>query len=403
MIFEHKNTPEPKPFDASLLPRELPAFLSHEPNWQLMEDAVQASSKYKNILVIGHGGSITSFKAIFYGLIEQTNKLAWFLSTVDPDYIGWLKTQLKPEDTLVIAITKSGENTTQIEALMQFLEYPLMLVTGKGSPVSEISKKLNVTEIEHPEIGGRYTAFTEVALLPAAICGLDAKAIFAAGRATHQTFSSENDAWKAASVLQQLEQQGYVDVFMPIYDYLLTMIAPLITQLAHESYGKDGKGQTFAAFEAPESQHHTNQRFFGGPKNMVGFFVGVEAPRRRLETHVPESIADIKFKSSTLSFINGIPLDRAMDFEREATMEDAEANNIPIVSLTLTQRNNESIAQYIAFWQMFAVYGALLRGVNPFDQPQVEASKKLSFEKRLAYKKWHLAKCHCERSEAISR
>jgi glucose-6-phosphate isomerase len=203
----------------------------------------------------------------------------------------------------------------------------------------------------------------------------------------HQKFSQENDAWKAASISYELEAKGYSEIFMPIYDYLLGMTSPLITQLCHESFGKDGKGQTIVAYEAPESQHHTNQRFFGGPKNMIGFFIGVEAPRRKVETHVPEALANISLKSETLAVINGLPLDRAMDFEREATMEDAEEHGIPTLSLMLTQRNSESIAAYIAFWQLFAVYAALLRAVNPFDQPQVEASKKLSFEKRLAFKK----------------
>jgi glucose-6-phosphate isomerase len=386
MEIKFHNTPEPKVFDASLLPSEAPTFLRHEPNWQAIEALVPTYQQYKNILVIGHGGSVTSFKALYYGLIEQSRKVAWFLSTVDPDYIGWLKIQLQPENTVVVAVSKSGETVTQLEALMQFLNYPLVFVTCKGSPLSEIAQKIGAAEIEHPNIGGRYTGFSEVGLVPAALCGFDCRALFSAGRAVHQKFQSENNAWKVASVLHLLEQKGYVDVFMPVYDYLLDMSAPLITQLCHESFGKDGKGQTFVAFQAPESQHHTNQRFFGGPKNMLGFFIGVEAPRHRLETHVPESLADIQLKSETLSLINGIPLDRAMDFEREATMEDAIIHNIPVVSLVLNQRNNESIAQFIAFWQLFAVYASLLRGVNPFDQPQVEASKKLSFEKRLKYR-----------------
>lgn len=386
MQIKYFNCPEPQKFDAGMLPKERPAFLNYEPNWEKMAQVALHYQDKKNILVIGHGGSITSFQAIYYGLIENSSKVAWFLNTIDPDYIGWIKTQIKPEDTVVVAISKSGETVTQLEALMQFLEYSLVVVAGPDTPLWQIGEKLSATLVEHPPIGGRYTAFTEVALLPAAICGLDVKAIFNAGRAVHDKFDAENEAHAAASVLYQLEQKSFVDVFMPVYDYLLEMSTPLIVQLCHESFGKDGRGQTYAAFLAPESQHHTNQRFFGGPQNMAGYFIGVDSSRRRLETNVPEQLRDIVLKSKTLDVLSGIPLDRSLDFEREATIEDAASKNIPVIDHVLHQRNNESIGEFVAFWQLFAIYSSLLRKVDPFDQPQVEVSKKISFEKRIGYK-----------------
>jgi len=387
MEIKYFNSPEPEKFDASILPGERPLFLDYEPAWAEIEALAGKFDDKKNLLLIGHGGSVTSFQAMYYGLIENSKKVVWSLSTIDPDYIGWLKTQLKPSDTVVVAVSKSGETVTQLEALMQFLDFPLVVVAEEGNPLWQIGERLSATLFKHPAVGGRFTAFTETGLVPAALCGLDIKAIFNAGRAIHKSFDKENDAYKVASVLWQLEQKGYVDVFMPIYDYLLEMSKSLIVQLCHESFGKDGKGQTILASMAPESQHHTNQRFFGGPKNMVGYFIGVDSSINRLETHVPENLRDIVLKSETLEVLSGIPLDRALDFEREATIEDAVAKNIPVISHVLHQRNSESIGEFIAFWQLLAVYSALMRSVNPFDQPQVEASKKISFQKRLDQKK----------------
>jgi glucose-6-phosphate isomerase len=386
MQLEFFNTPKPKEFDQNLLPSEDPGFLSYEPNWEAVKSAVDTNAKYKNILVIGHGGSITSFLGIYGAFKDKAGKKAYFLSTVDPDYIYELKQELKPEDTLVIAISKSGETTTQIEALLQFTDYPMLFVTGKGSSLEKIAGKLNAQVLEHPSIGGRYTAFTEVGVLPAALAGLPIKEMHRGAEEMYALYKKDNLAWRAASVMWQLEQQGFVDVFLPFYSRGLFGFSNLIVQLCHESFGKEGRGQTYAAFEAPESQHHTNQRFFGGIKNMAGFFVSQNNFNHPAETKVPPAIQSVEMKGQHLFVLNKIPLEKSMQFELEATMEDAKIHSIPLVHLSITQASPKEVGMFIAFWQTYAVYSSLLRKVDPFDQPQVENSKVISFNKRLGYK-----------------
>ena len=386
MKLKFHNSPEPEKFATDLLPKELPAFLTYEPDWQKMEAAVLKYSHIKNILVIAHGGSLTGFYGLYESLKSLATKKAYFLQTVDPDYIHELKLVLSPEDTLVIPISKSGENSTQIEAFLQFQEYPLLFVTGEGSPLYHIAETLGKDIFIHPVIGGRYTGFTEVLLLPALLCGLPAKEFFEGGREVHKTFSLQNDAWHMASVFWQLEKKGFVDVFMPFYSHYLFPWNLVIVQLCHESFGKDGKGGTYLAFEAPESQHHTNQRFFGGIKNMAGLFLGVESFTNKLQTHVTQNLANITFKSESVKTLDTIPLDQSLRFELEGTLEDASGQGTPCVSLTLPKVESRSVGEFLAFWQLYAVYSSLLRNVDPFDQPQVEASKALSFQKRQSYK-----------------
>ncbi len=309
------------------------------------------------------------------------------MSTTDPDYISELKQRLNPKDTLVLAISKSGETTTQIEALLQFADYPLLFITDENSPLAQIGKKLGAQIIDHPPIGGRFTGFTEVALLPALLCGLDARGIYEGGRSILKLYKEDNPAWQAASVLWQLEQDGYTDVFMPFYSHELFPMSAVIVQLCHESFGKAGKGQTYAAFEAPESQHHTNQRFFGGKKNIAGFFISQEHFHHHLKTQVSAALKDIEIKGRPLATIDGIPLEYSMRAEREGTIEDARQNGIPLIHLLLEQVDESELGQFLAFWQLYAVYSSLLRSVDPFDQPQVEASKIISFKKRLEFKK----------------
>ncbi len=385
MKLEFYNCPKPQEIGSVKLP-EAPGFVNYLPDFDEMAKLAKGYEKYKNILVIGHGGSITSFYGFYYALKYQAKKQAYFLSTVDPDYIAELKSLLKPEDTLVMAISKSGETITQIEILSQFLEFPLLFVTGKSSPLRAMAEKLNAKIIMHPPIGGRYTGFTEVGLLPAEIIGLDVKGLYEGAKNFYHLYKKDNLAFHAASIFWQLEQKGFADVFMPFYTHNLFPLSSVIVQLCHESFGKDGKGQTYFAHEAPESQHHTNQRFFGGIKNICGFFTSVDNFKNNLVSIFPPQIHSVQLKGHALFDVNKIPLKEAMEYEFRGTFEDARIQGIPLAHLSVTALTSQEVGSLLAFWQLFAVYSSALRGVDPFNQPQVESSKKISFNKRLAYK-----------------
>ncbi len=297
-----------------------------------------------------------------------------------------MKQELKPETTLVISISKSGENISQLESMASFMDYPLLVITGKSSPLRAIAEKLEAEIIDHPPIGGRYTGLTEVALLPSGICGIDIKGLHEGAKDIYSQFQKENLAWKAASVMWQLEQKGFVDVFMPFYSHNLFAMGNLIVQLCHESFGKEGKGQTYLTSEAPESQHHTNQRFFGGTKNICGFFVSSENFLHPATNAYPAKIHSIQIKNRVFFDINKIPLEKSLGFELTGTLENARIKSIPLAHLSISNFTAREIGQFAAFWQLYAVYASLLRNVDPFNQPQVEDSKNISFNKRLAFK-----------------
>ena len=386
MKLEYFNYPKWEELEPGILPKN-PTFLNYTPDFRMLRDFASAYSHYPNLLVIGHGGSVTSFYGFYNALKYQAKKQAYFLSTVDPDYITELKKELSPQNTLVVAISKSGENTTQIEMLSQFVDFPLIIVTEQSSPLEEIAKNLKAKVVTHPPIGGRYTGFTEVGLLPAALCGLNVKELFEGAQKFYYLYEKENLAWQAASVFYQLEQKGFVDVFMPFYSHNLFALSPLIVQLCHESFGKVGKGQTYFAHEAPESQHHTNQRFFGGRKNICGFFTSSgNFNVHDLSSNYTEPVEKVKIKNASFADINHIPLAKSLEAECLGTIEDARINSIPLAHMTVADFSSVEIGSLTAFWQMYAVYASVLRQVDPFDQPQVENSKKISFGKRLEYK-----------------
>ncbi|HMQ01943.1 MAG TPA: hypothetical protein PKD79_02645 [Candidatus Doudnabacteria bacterium] len=381
MQIKFYNTPEPQEFDADLN-QDKPNFIEYRPDFVLLDKLARKYSSKKKLIVIGHGGSITTFAGLYGALKTKSTKQVFLVSTNDPDYLSEVKAKTDPSDTLVVAVSKSGETVTQLEALFQFIDYPLLVVTGVAGPLAEMAHKLNAEIVVHPPIGGRFSGFTEAALVPAALCGFDVEKIYDGGQTWLKRFNENNPAYEAASIFWQLEEQGIADVFMPVYSSRLFPFSNLIVQLCHESFGKEGKGQTYFAHEAPESQHHTNQRFFGGRKNIAGWFIGSHKSQTDLQTAVPEKLQDVPLKEQTLLTLDSIPLQDALSFEREATIDDAKLNNIPCVDMQLEEISEHHLGELIAFWQMFAVYSALLRGVNPFDQPQVEASKKISFARR---------------------
>ena len=98
------------------------------------------------------------------------------------------------------------------------------------------------------------------------------------------------------------------------------------------------------------------------------------------------AVQSIQMKGHHLADIDKIPLEKDMDFEVQGTMEDARIQGIPLAQLSVATFSPHEIGALVAFWQLFAVYSAALRKVNPFDQPQVENSKNISFNKRLAFK-----------------
>ena len=385
MKLEFYNCPQPEEFNKALI-KDAPAFLDYRPDFSKIHSITEEYKKYKNIVVIGHGGSITSLQGMYYALHQFSTKHLYIVSTIDPDYIAELKKSIHPQNTLVIAISKSGETVTQIEALLQFAEFPLLAITSSMGPLLDVAKQLLGRVVLHPPIGGRFSGMTEVALLPAAICGLEVEAIYNGAQVWYKQFADNNAAYQAASILRQLEDRGTVDVFMPIYDSHLFPLSSLIVQLCHESFGKDGEGQTYFTHHAPESQHHTNQRFFGGRKNIAGWFMATDQPLTDAITTVPKGLQNIPLKDNHMLALDGIPLSAALRAEMYGTLEDARLQNIPVIAQSIPQRTPQEVGGLIAFWQLYAVYSALLRNVDPYNQPQVENSKKISFAKRLQQK-----------------
>ena len=369
-----------------ILKGDVPVFAKYKPDIKSIKKVASKYKSKKNIIVIGNGGSITSFD--YYVRALGSPKNCYVVSTMEPDFLRNVKMRCKPFETVIIVVSKSGNTVGVIESLMYFKGYKdvVVITENKESAIKAIQEKKGYDYIEHPVVGGRYSGFTPSGLLPAAIAGVDIDAVWKGAKSAYTKYSikrQSNDAMKVANIFYELDKKGYNEIFMPIYSSKLEGSINILMQLMHESCGKNGKGQTMIATFAPESQHHTNQRFFGGKKNMVGCFVVDEQDDSKTLVDIPKTLQKIKLRDGTLADLTGNSYQKALSAEFIGTREDTIANKIPNIVLNIGKVSPESLGSYLAFWHYVTVYTCMLNKVDPFNQPQVENSKLISYKLRL--------------------
>ncbi len=361
----------------------IPKFHTHKVDFKAIDRIAKKYSRFKNYIILANGGSRTSSYA-FYHLGSKKN--FEFISTMEPDALLSIAKRYKRKDTLIMPISKSGTNVCPLEAMFFFIskKYSILPITSKNSVLSIIAQRMNYDIVIHPDIGGRFSGRTTCGLLPAKLMGLNIKKINKGAlsmykRCSPQTPFDKNPALIISNYLYQMELKGFTDVFLAVYSFKLTGFIPLIVQLMHESFGKEGKGMTFFGDLGPEMQHHTNQRFYGGRKNIVGMFIGVEK-HEKLKIKVPKQLRDITIRNGSLNDLNNLNLGDALSYELKANLLEMKRLKIPRIYISIDRADEYTFGEFLGLIQYIAVYSSVLRNVNPYDQPEVEHSKAVSFD-----------------------
>ncbi len=364
----------------------VPEFAKTEPDMERIQEAAD-DHDFENLVVIGNGGSITSFRAYLYAFFPETDIDVRLVTTMDPDYLNRLSRELDPEETLVMPISKSGQTASVIESLLFFIKrgYDVFAVTSDNDgALKQVVERQDYGWIEHPEVGGRFTGALETALVPAAFAGLEVSEIWEGAEEMYGMVSPKeqyNPALNLASAFYDAERDGYENVFAAFYSTRMFGFYPLLVQLMHETVCKEGEGQTFSGDLGPEYQHHTNQRIFGGRADMMPAFFRTE--NHEHETiEVPEELRDVKLRDRDLGDLDGKSLQDSLLAEYEGVKQALDEEDTPNVTVTLTDLSFQGAGKLVAFLQYLAVYSAWLRDVDPFTQPDVEKSKSTGFEQR---------------------
>jgi len=369
--------------------QDKPSFATYTEDIPSIKRTIAKHADKRNLILIGNGGSNTSFYAFYKSLYRYScsDKDVHIVKTMEPHYLRYLQDRCSKEETLVMPVSKSGTTIGVLESLFAFPTYPILAVTSENdATLHNLVKSWGIDMVRHPDIGGRFSGTTSCAYTPSALLGIDVEGIDRGAKDMYARCApdvgfDDNPALQLSVALFYAEIKGYKDIFLPIYSTKLSGFLPLIVQLIHESTCKSGRGQTVFGDFAPESQHHTNQRFFGGYKDVFGVFITVkDFEDGEYRISVPDNAKGIGYKDVDLGILDGLKFRDALDFEFQGVLKHTEDQNIPHATISVDKIEPHSVGELLAFWQYVAVYSSWLRGVNPYDQPEVEFSKKHTFE-----------------------
>ncbi|HEY9746046.1 MAG TPA: glucose-6-phosphate isomerase [Oculatellaceae cyanobacterium] len=373
--------------------------------------AQSVQGQFSDMVVLGIGGSSLGGYALLRALLHPYwNQLSdaqrngfpryYFVENVDGDQIAPLMEMLDPQRTLFVVISKSGTTAETMSAFMiakEWLEQNLpaeqvkrhivAITDARAGVLRPVAEREGYQTFEVPDdVGGRFSVFSAVGLLPAALCGISLSEIQRGIRdldtILQNTDLKKNPAAQGALIQYLLYERGKkISVFMP-YSYRLASISDWYVQLWAESLGKkydlDGNivhvGPTPVRAVGVTDQHSQVQLFNEGPNDKVFTFIQVERPDQ--DPVIPANqFADV----ADLNYLNGKPISQLMTAEFESTRASLTGNLRPNVTLVLPRVDAYHFAQLLYLLEVqTAITGALLN-IDTFDQPGVELAKKYTY------------------------
>jgi glucose-6-phosphate isomerase len=319
-----------------------------------------------------------------------------FIDNLDPDTYGQLLEGLPLATTRFVAISKSGGTG---ETLMQtiaaltackqaglgeriphlFLGITEPAKAGRRNGLRDLLSAHRVEMLEHHTgVGGRFSALTNVGLLPAAILGLDVAAI-RAGAAKALTSILDNasptdvpPAVGAALAISLAQTNGKtISVLMAYADRLERMMRWYV-QLWAESLGKDGKGTTPLGALGPVDQHSQLQLFIAGPRDKLFTIITTERAGRgpRIDAELAASVGEPDFGGRSIGDL--------VAAQGRATADTLARNGCPVRTIHLQRIDEQSLGELLMHFMLETIIAAHLLGVDAFDQPAVEEGKVLA-------------------------
>ena len=226
-------------------------------------------------------------------------------------------------------------------------------------------------------VGGRYSVLTAVGLLPIAVSGIDIDKLMCGAVAAQNRYADEklkyNDCYKYAVARNILYKKEKNIELLVDYDPKLHYMIEWWKQLYGESEGKEGKGIFPAGVEFTTDLHSMGQYIQQGRRNLFETVLNIENSKTDLEIKNDEDNLD------GLNYLVGKSLDYVNKKAMEATIEAHVSGDVPNIVITMNQLDEENLGQLIYFFELACAMSGRLLGVNPFDQPGVEAYKKNMF------------------------
>ena len=348
------------------------------------------------LVSIGIGGSYLGIKAVdvacdSYFNSKRKTEIIYAGNQISGEYLADLLDYLKDKDYSLNVISKSG-TTTEPAIAFRILREAIEEKYGKEEAKGRIFattdkakgalKQLADTEgfesfVVPDDIGGRFSVISAVGLLPLAVSGVDIDefmAGFADGREKYTNKSMENDAIKYAAVRNMLHENGKDIEILLNYEPKLAYVAEWWKQLYGESEGKDGKGIFPASVSNTTDLHSMGQMIQDGKRNIFETVIEVENPNRDITIKEDaETLDGLNFLAGkNMSYVNK----QAMEGTTMAHVE----GGVPNIRIKLEKINERKLAELFYFFEIAVGVSGYMLGVNPFNQPGVEAYKTAMFK-----------------------
>ena len=410
----------PKPYEEALLPRlkkaheelqtgtglggeftgwvHLPQAYDREEFARIQAAAKKIQSDSQALVVIGIGGSYLGARGVIdclcspnYNLKKKETPNVYFVGNgLSGDALSEVLDLVRDVDFSVNIISKSG-TTTEPAVAFRFFRELLEEKYGKeeaGKRIYATTDKARgalksladaegwETFVVPDDIGGRYSVLTAVGLLPIAVTGVDVEALMEGAAEMMNVCadgSYDSPAWQYAALRYELYRAGYAIEILGCYDPTFRFMTEWWKQLYGESEGKDGKGLFPASVEFTADLHSMGQYIQDGPRTLMETVVSFEQPLN--EFSVPFAMGD----PDRLNYLAGRKLSDISRMAQEAVKAAHITGGVPNLEVRVPKRDEAGFAWLVCFFELACAISGYMSGVNPFDQPGVEAYKKNMF------------------------
>ena len=377
---------------------DLPENYDHAEFARIQAAAKKIQASSKALVVIGIGGSYLGARAViellkspnYNALPKDTPDIYFAGNGISGEALSELLTLIGDRDFSVNVISKSGTTTEPAIAFRIFKELlekkygkdgareRIFATTDKarGALKTLAAQEGYETFVVPDDVGGRYSVLTAVGLLPIACAGIDIDRLMRGAQDERRQILAEGVSSAAAQYAMQRQyfyKQGKKVEILAAYEPAFRFMAEWWKQLYGESEGKDGVGIFPASVDLTPDLHSMGQYIQDGERMLQETVVFFD--RARAEVTVPSDEANLDglnyLAGRTMSYIN----EKAMQATRAAHID----GGVPVTVLRLEKDNEEAVGALIYFFEFACGVSGYMSGVNPFNQPGVEAYKKNMF------------------------
>lgn len=369
---------------------------------RILKAAEKIKADSEVLVVIGIGGSYLGARAAidflnnsFVNLQTAEERKApqilYAGNSISSNYLADLVDYVADKDFSVNVISKSGTTTEPAIAFRVFKELlvkkygkeeankRIYATTDKAKGAVKVEANANGWEtfVVPDSVGGRFTVLTPVGLLPIAASGADITKLMEGANAARKDYSSdkiaENQAYQYAVIRNILYRKGYITEVFANYEPSLQYFSEWWKQLAGESEGKDQKGIYPTSANFSTDLHSLGQFIQEGYRNLFETVIRVDKPRKNIT--IPTEEADL----DGLGYLQGKDVDFVNKKATDGVLLAHTDGGVPNTYLTIPSQDEFTLGYTIYFFEIAIAISGYLNGVNPFDQPGVEAYKKNMF------------------------